>query len=373
MRVVHVAPTTFGVQGLLGGGERYPVELVRALGRTGEIECRLVTFAPTAGTYADESGVQVTTIRPVLRLRGHPAHPLAAGLARALDGADIVHTHQLRSTPSRMAALSARIRGQRLVTTDHGLGGGGWFGVLPRMFDLFLTVSRYAGETLGVAPERRRVIYGGADPDRFFPVPAIERRGVLFVGRITPHKGLDVLLRALPQGAHLTVVGTTRHDRHPPESTYPDLVRRLARSRHVSFVEAAADEDLPWLYRRAAVAVLPSVGRSCYGRRIAIAELLGLSVLEAMASGTPVVASRLGGLPEIVSDGVTGLLAEPGDVAGLRDRLSAMLGDHGAARRLGENGRDAVVDRFTWDHCARRCLSAYRELGAGRRQVVGAA
>jgi starch synthase len=95
---------------------------------------------------------------------------------------------------------------------------------------------------------------------------------------------------------------------------------------------------------------------------VAISELLGLSVLEAMASGTPVVASRLGGLPEVVSDGETGLLAEPGDVAGLRDRLSTLLGDRAEARRLGENARDAVVDRFTWDHCARRCLAAYREL-----------
>jgi glycosyltransferase involved in cell wall biosynthesis len=362
MRVIHVAPTTFGAQGLLGGGERYPLELARALARTGEVDCELVTFAQTAGRRTEESGLRVTTLRPLLHVRHHPAHPVATGVARALTDADLVHTHQVRSAPSRMAALAARARGQTLVTTDHGLGGGGWFGLLPQMFDLFLTVSRYSAQTIRIDPTRNRTIYGGADPDRFFPDPAEERAGVLFVGRITPHKGLDVLIRALPDHARLTVVGTTGHDRHPPESTYPELVRRLAAAREVSFVTAAPDAALPELYRRAAVAVLPSVQRSCFGRTIAISELLGLSALEAMASGTPVVASRIGGLPEVVSDGETGLLAEPGDVAGLRDRLATLLGDRRLARRLGDNARAAVLDRFTWEHCARRCLIAYGDV-----------
>ena len=108
--------------------------------------------------------------------------------------------------------------------------------------------------------------------------------------------------------------------------------------------------------------VLPSVERTCYGRPVAVSELLGLSVLEAMASGTPVVASRLGGIPEVVVDGETGFLVEPGDVAGLRDRVGRVLGDPRLARRLGENGRELAVDRFSWTACARRCAAAYEEL-----------
>jgi starch synthase len=81
-----------------------------------------------------------------------------------------------------------------------------------------------------------------------------------------------------------------------------------------------------------------------------------------MASGTPVVASRVGGLPEVVTDGVTGYLVEPGDVAGLRERLEQLTGDGAFARGMGDAARDAVVERFTWDHCARRCLGAYRAL-----------
>jgi starch synthase len=110
------------------------------------------------------------------------------------------------------------------------------------------------------------------------------------------------------------------------------------------------------------VFALPSVDVTCYGRRVAIPELLGLAVIEAMASGTPVVASRVGGVPEVVTDGVTGFLVDPGDVAMLHDRLATLLADRGLARRMGEAGRDAVVERFTWRACARRCLSTYREL-----------
>jgi hypothetical protein len=81
----------------------------------------------------------------------------------------VIHTHHLRSTPSRIAALTGRLRGRRLVVTDHGFGGGGWCGLLPRLFDRFLTVSRYSAETLGAPPSATRVIYGSADPGRYRP------------------------------------------------------------------------------------------------------------------------------------------------------------------------------------------------------------
>ena len=128
------------------------------------------------------------------------------------------------------------------------------------------------------------------------------------------------------------------------------------------FAGGVSDEKLASLYRQAAVVALPSVEVTCYGRRIPVSELLGLGMLEAMASGTPVVASRVGGVPEIVEHGRTGYLVDPGDTAGLRDHLSAVLANPGLARRLGDNARDLVVERFTWDAVARRCLDCYHEL-----------
>ncbi|HZS20320.1 MAG TPA: glycosyltransferase family 4 protein [Pseudonocardiaceae bacterium] len=360
MRIIQVAPTPFGREGLFGGGERYPLELARALAR--EVSCELVTFGASPQLVVEPSGLRVRVLPTLLHLRRHPAHPVAWGLPAALHGASLVHTHHLRSAPSRMAAVTARITGQRLAVTDHGLGGGGWAGLLPRLFDHFLTVSRHSALTLRAPPARTTVIYGGADPVRFYPDPTEQRRGVLFVGRLTPHKGVDRLIRALPAGAGLTCVGTGGHDPHPPESGYGQLLRRLASGRMVTFAGEVADHELPVLYRRAQVVVLPSVHRTCYGREVAISELLGLTVLEAMASGTPVVCSRLGGLPEVVEDGTTGFLVTPGDVDELHDRIATLLTDAGLAARMGGRARELVLDRFTWQACAARCLAVYDDL-----------
>jgi glycosyltransferase involved in cell wall biosynthesis len=363
VRVIHVVPTPFGGDGLLGGGERYPVELARAL--AGEVDCELVTFGARPGDWREPSGLRVRVLRRFGRLGRHPVHPIAPQLAWCLRGADIVHTHHLRSAPSRVATVVAAAAGQHRVTTDHGLGGGGWRGLLPALVERFLTVSRFSADNLAAPAERTRVIYGGADPERFRPAPdgaEAARDGVLFLGRLTPHKGIDRLLRALPEGASLTVAGSGGHDPLPPERGYPELLRRLAADRRVRFTGPVADADLPALYRRAAVFVLPTVERTCYGRPVPVTELLGLSVLEAMASGTPVVASRTGGVPEVVRHGETGFLVAPGDVDDLRRRIDLLLRDRSLARRMGQAARAAVLERFTWERTAQRCLAAYAEL-----------
>jgi glycosyltransferase involved in cell wall biosynthesis len=362
VRVIHVVPTPFGDRGLFGGGERYPLELARALAR--HIDCELVTFGPRAAAWREPGGLRVRVLRRFGLLHGHPAHPVAPQLAWSLHGADIVHTHHLRSLPSRVAGVAAAAAGQHRVTTDHGLGGGGWGGLLPALFERFLTVSQFSADNLAVPPERTRVIYGGADPVRFRPDPGADgrRQGVLFLGRITPHKGLDHLLRALPDGAQLTIAGSTGHDPRRPERDYPQLLRELATRREVRFTGPVREEDVPSLHRQAAVFVLPTVERTCYGRSVPVTELLGLSVLEAMASGTPVVASRTGGLSEVVCDGETGFLVTPGDVVELHDRIDQLLRNPVLARRMGNLARTRVLDQFTWDRTAVRCLAAYAEL-----------
>jgi glycosyltransferase involved in cell wall biosynthesis len=359
VRVMHIAPTPFGEGGLFGGGERYPLELARALAR--EVESELITFARRSGTCVEPGGLRIRTLRSVAWVGGHPAHPFAPGLIATLltSRADVVHTHHMRSLPSRTAALVGRQRGRCLAVTDHGLQGSSWAGLLPRLFDLFLTVSAYSALELGAPAARTRVIFGGADVERFAPDPEQPRHGVLFVGRLTPHKGVDRLLRAVPDGVHLRLVGSTGHDPRPPERDYPRLLRHLAGARSVEFLGAAADADLPALYRSAAVLALPSVERTCYGKVVRVSELLGLAVLEAMACGTPVVASRVGGLAEIVRDGETGYLVPPEDQRALHDRLAQLTADPRLGRRLGDNARALVLEQFTWARVAERCLQAY--------------
>lgn len=368
MRVIHVAPTPFGRAGLFGGGERYPLELARALAR--HIDCELLTFGAWRASVwnkkarfdAEPGGLRLRTLPALFWQGGHPAHPFAPGLISALSGAGIVHTHHMRSLPSRMAALTAKATGSRLAVTDHGMPGSNWGGLLLKLFDVFLTVSAYSARELGAPVARTRVIYGGADPTRFAPDAEQPRNGVLFVGRLTPHKGVDRLLEALPPFACARIAGSVGHDPRLPERDYPALLRRLAHERDVDLLGPVEDSELPRLYRSAEVFVLPSVDRTCYGRAVSVSELLGLSVLEAMASGTPVVASRIGGVPEIVRDGETGLLVPPGDVPALRDALQQLLGDKPRARRLGANAREVVLEQFTWQKVATRCLDAYAAL-----------
>lgn len=350
----------FGPAGLFGGGERYPLELARAL--SSEVECELVSFASFRKQQTEPSGLRLRTLRAVTFLHSHPAHPVALALPAALAGADIIHTHHLRSTPSRVAAVAARLRGQRTVVTDHGLQGSTWAGLLPRLFDRFLAVSAYSTREFGLPPNRTRVIYGGADPHRFAPDSAESRRGVLFVGRLTPPKGIDRLIVALPPGASLRIAGSSGHDPNPPERDYPALLHGLAAGRDVEFLGPVPDTELPLLYRQAAVLVLPSVERTCYGRDLPVTELLGLVLLEAMASGTPVIGSRVGAFPEVIQHGITGFLVEPGNVMELRERLAELLHDPERARWMGRNARELVLERFTWQSCADRCLAAYSEL-----------
>lgn len=357
-----MAPTPFGQTGLFGGGERYPLELARALAE--RVDCELITFGPHTRTVREPGGLTIRTLRALGNMSGHPAHPVALALPPviAASRAAIVHTHHMRSLPSRVAALTAMALGKHPVVTDHGLQGGDWSGRLQHVFERFLAVSSYSARELRSPPKKTRIIYGGADPGRYKPDESIARHGVLFVGRITPHKGVDCLIRALPDGAHLRVAGSVGHDPGLPERDYPAMLRKLAEGRDINFLGPVPDSRLPLLFRSAEVFVLPSVNRTCYGRDIRVSELLGLVALEAMASGTPVICSRLGGLPETVQQGVTGFLVEPGNIDELRERVSELLGDPERARGLGRNARDLVLERFTWQACAERCLSAYSEI-----------
>ena len=113
--------------------------MARALAE--QVACELIVFGPRPGLSIDPSGLRIRILRPLALLGGHPAHPLVPSLPRYLAGADLVHTHHMRSAPSRVAALAARARGIHTAVTDHGLQGGDWRGLLPRLFERFLAVS----------------------------------------------------------------------------------------------------------------------------------------------------------------------------------------------------------------------------------------
>jgi starch synthase len=223
-----------------------------------------------------------------------------------------------------------------------------------------------------VDPARIEVIHNGIDTDEFRPDPstdALLRYGVdpsrpylLFVGRISRQKGIDLLLEAVgsldPSAQFVLCAGSA--DTAELRDEVARTVEELQRQRTgVFWLEAMVPRaDLIQLITHAAVLAVPSVY-----------EPLGIVNLEAMACETAVVASAVGGIPEVVVDGETGLLVpyDPNDPAGfaaaLAARIDELLADPERARRLGAAGRRRVLEEFTWRSIAARTAALYERAG----------
>ncbi|WP_369274912.1 glycogen synthase [Streptomyces sp. R11] len=188
----------------------------------------------------------------------------------------------------------------------------------------------------------------GLDPDRPY---------VLFVGRITRQKGVPHLLRAVRDidPAAQVVLCAGAPDTPEIDREFRDLYQELSRVREgVHWIpQMLPRPEVIQLLTHAAVFVCPSVY-----------EPLGIVNLEAMACGTPVVASKVGGIPEVVEDGKTGLLVPLDDdfEAGLARALDSLVGDPETAGRMGEAGRQRAVGEFGWDAVARRTARLYGEI-----------
>jgi glycosyltransferase involved in cell wall biosynthesis len=249
------------------------------------------------------------------------------------------------------------------------LGGGGWdvsaYISTDRWYDGHLHISQYSRHVFGHDSEpRARVIGGGVDASKFSPDPKVVRDGgVLFVGRLLPHKGIFDLMAALPKSLPLTVVGPR------PNQIIGQSLAVAAEGKTVTFKYGLDDAALVHEYRRARCVVLPSVYRTPDGQVTTVPELLGQTLLEGMACEAPVLCTQVASMPEVVEDGVSGFVVRPNDPAALADRLSWFFANPDAARRMGAAGRKRVLEHFTWPAVANRCLDAYRD-ALSRRLIL---
>ncbi|HTS95648.1 MAG TPA: glycogen synthase [Streptosporangiaceae bacterium] len=216
-----------------------------------------------------------------------------------------------------------------------------------------------------VPAQRVRVIRNGIDTTEYSADPAtdvLERYGVdpgrpsvVFIGRVTRQKGLPVLLRAaagLDPAAQL-VICAGQADTPELESEVSELARELRAGRAgvVWLSGMLAKREVIQLLSQATAFACPS-----------LYEPLGIVNLEAMACGTAVVASRVGGIPEVVADGETGLLVPPGDPALLAAALNALVADPGRAAEMGRLGRARAEAEFGWSGIAAQTAALYAEL-----------
>lgn len=384
------------------GGAGVHVEyLVPALARLVDVEVHCFGQPRDAGPV-------VGTYQPWAALARGAASDAVLGalsvdlaMAGALGRADLVHSHTWYTALG--GHLARLLHDIPHVVTCHSLeplrpwkaeqiGAGGY--AVSRFCertalesaDAVIAVSAaMAGDILAaydrVDPDRLAVVHNGIDTDEYRRSCDIgslaglgidpDRPAVVFVGRTTRQKGVVHLLdaaRYIDAGAQLVCCAGPPDDAVIGEEVRDRLERLVAEGRPAVWIEAMLERpDVVQVLSHASVFVCPS-----------LYEPFGIVNLEAMACEAPVVATATGGIPEIVADGETGLLvplalrsggpAAPEDPDRFARELAAavnqLLGDPGAARRLGQAGRRRVLERFAWPALARQTVEIYQRLVA---------
>ena len=326
-----------------------------------------------------EFAIMCTAGFPEPRTFGRRVVPLLR--ARAGDF-DVVHDNQTLSTP----LLALPRSGLPLLSTIHHpisvdrsldlaaaplrkrLALHRWYGFVrtqarvARALPLHVTPSSTSAadavRDFGLRAEQLVTVPLGVDTDLFRP------RGARVAGRIValcsadvPLKGLSVLLRAihaLPAGVDVELTAVTQP---APGGPTEKLIADLGIGHRVRFVSGLAEPELAALMASAAVLCVPS-----------LYEGFSLPAVEAMASGTPVLASDTGALPEVVGrDGACGILVPPGDPAALARQLAALLGDPARRAAMGEAARRRALDVFSWPATACATVEVYRRVIALQR------
>jgi glycosyltransferase involved in cell wall biosynthesis len=389
MRILHV----IDMGTTCGGAERLVSGLAAAQRAAGNEVRVLSTDLPSSGVVFSDVRWPCTPPRGlgqrVLRqFRNPPAAAALAGLVRGWRP-DVVHLHTITLTaPSSMRALARTptvltlhghepyLRGtvrwcipdryfhptailrDRLTRRGHvamlavqWVIGPRWRRAL-RVVDVVMAPSRYLAELAARDFGEVRVVpNGGGVAGRAEPPPSDDGPRLLFFGRLEELKGVQVLLAALPAvlvrhpGTRLVVCGSG-----PMEPELRRMADALGLRPSVEFVGWLDSEGLAAQLAAAQIVVVPSMWP----------EAFGLTCLEALASGRPVVASAVGGLPDLVREGETGLLVAPGDSIALAAAVSRLAGDEPLRRRLGRAGRVLAAD-YTMDRHAAAVLAAYRE------------
>jgi glycosyltransferase involved in cell wall biosynthesis len=283
---------------------------------------------------------------------------------------DIVHVHW--PMPHALFGAVARATcGARLVTLWYGAelrwvqGSLRWMRWLVRWAlrtsDQVVAISSYtAREVNRVADVPVKVIpytVGLADAEQVTSQPRIHRDGafkILFVGRLVERKGVAGLVDAVGRlaasvRARLEIVGDG-----PERPRLEAQVREAALGDRVALRGRVSAAELRRAYAEADVLVLPSVLDSRNDT-----EGLGVVLLEAMSYGVPVVGSRVGGIPDIIVDGATGLLVPPGDPAALAAALRHLAADPDLRAQLGSAGRAHVREHFTWERIVAQWEACY--------------
>ena len=356
-------------QPVTGGVARHVLDVVTSLDpERYEID---VACPPGAGLWNELEGRDGVRLHALTAARA-PSPADLGSLARLLPlvrRADVIHGHSAKAGFLVRAAAKATGRRRACVFTPHAWSFWANDAGAPRLYrTLERTAARWcrtimvgseaerrAGLAAGVGrAEQYRVVPNGVDLERFSATPDPVPGRVLVVGRLSAQKRPDVALRAaaalrprMPElELHLVGTGPQREEvvALAAELGLEDVVRLLG-----------GRDDVPELLSQAACVLSTSDYEGC-----------PLAVLEAMAAGATVVASAVGGVPEVIEHGRTGLLFEPGDPEAAAAAVATVLNDPATGRRLADAGRAEARRRFGRERMAAEVEAIYDELLVGR-------
>jgi len=372
MRIAQVTPY---FHPHIGGVESNVYNISKHLLKLGhEITVFTAQYDKKLPRHDELDGLKIIRSKELMNLFTTPVTP---GLKTDLlaEKWDIVHTHAPPPLSSYYVAKAKNkgqfptvmtyhcdpeipVRGGGLITSMYRSVFGNY--TLRRMDLVLAETETYAATSRAIWNSHAKVIPPGVDIERFNPKnngQAIrERFGlgsskiVMFVGRLTFHKGVNHLIDAagLYRDAKYLIVGSG-----PEEERLKHLAAASPNAKNIIFAGKASAEDLPHYYAACDLLVLPSVSRL---------EAFGLVMLEAMASGRPVITSDMPGMREVVVDGVDGLLAEPLDAHDISEKVRILLDDDEKRKRFGANGRLKVEERFTWARVTKMTEDAYKRI-----------
>ena len=386
---------------VLGGGEQHILRLGRVLAGSG-MATTVVTRRGDARWAADETidGVRVVRVGPAGASRRGKYAMVPAALAalqrlRARYDVLVVRGTRVLGLPALVAAralakgvvLQAEVNGEMTgevytwgTALDRGWARRAIFAgvaarnLLLRDGDAFVAMSRAIRDEFlraGVPPEKVALIAHGVDTDRFLPATRDERlalrqrlglpidgRIIIYTGRLLRGKGLEALIAAFGSvaaaepSAHLVIVGSGEGQSLSVDAALRAAAQGEGLAGRVTFAgRVDAVED--WL-RASDVFAFPSMF-----------EALGIALVEAAACGLPAVASRTGGIVDVVEDGRSGVLVPPGDVAALSAALHRLVTDPDLGRRMGAAARDVARARFDERDAVDRYRALFHEV-AGR-------
>jgi glycosyltransferase involved in cell wall biosynthesis len=347
MRIVHLV-----IGGDVAGGQMVALRLARAARAAGH---DVAFVSPSSGPFVDLARSEEFDTA-VVPLGGALDVASLLRLRRHVRGADVLHTHTHFSL-NVLGRLAGRLAGARVVAHMHieNAFRSGWGRYVQMALDdatarlcaaiVAVSDATRAGLVRQGYPAARIVtIHNGIEPaEPVDPIRLAEGPIVLEVARLAPVKGQERLIGAV---ASLDVTAVLVGRDLEQDGRYEDELRRAARDRRVVF--AGYRDDVPALMAGCDIFCLPSS-----------MEGLPLVVLEAMAHAKPVVATAVGGTPELVLDGETGILVPPGDGDALTNALDALLRDPVRARRMGEAGLARVRAEFDAKTLTARVLSLY--------------